>query len=379
MTGSCRHLPVSPGCVQSTASSRAATPQPKPALERAGGRAAVARVAVAVVAFLAGLDRAVAAARGARLRLSRRRSRQLGSFVQAFEQPLPSPKKRPFGPLQPVGNVALSYRNRSLRSPPSPRCRRWMPCTCSCRRPRRCSSRPARPGRPTSSRRRSPCCRRRTLSPPIFMPSPHAGRIGVPARGIRSQDRPSGSRPSNRRHRSCCRRRTPRATRAGRRRRSRAACRLPAVGHTQSASIWQRTLQPSPGIVLWSSQASPGSSAPSPHFVAELPVPPVAPLAPAIAPPPVPPFAPPVPAVAPPPAASRTAHAGRAARPADRRGAARARTSARSAACTAAAPAHRATAATRRRPHANVAEADQPVVTGMVRVTMLLLAALRAR
>src|SRR5688572_18852525 len=34
--------------------------------------------------------------------------RQLGSFVQVFEQPLASPKNRPFGPLQPVGYIALS-------------------------------------------------------------------------------------------------------------------------------------------------------------------------------------------------------------------------------------------------------------------------------
>src|SRR5687768_7186928 len=34
--------------------------------------------------------------------------RQLGSFVHVFEQPLASPKNRPFGPLQPVGYVALS-------------------------------------------------------------------------------------------------------------------------------------------------------------------------------------------------------------------------------------------------------------------------------
>src|SRR4051812_3849080 len=35
-------------------------------------------------------------------------SRQLGSFVQVFEQPLASPKNRPFGPLQPVGTFAGS-------------------------------------------------------------------------------------------------------------------------------------------------------------------------------------------------------------------------------------------------------------------------------
>src|SRR5580698_1886300 len=31
--------------------------------------------------------------------------RQMGSLVQVFEQPVPSPLKRPLGPVQPVGKV----------------------------------------------------------------------------------------------------------------------------------------------------------------------------------------------------------------------------------------------------------------------------------
>jgi hypothetical protein len=34
--------------------------------------------------------------------------RQIGSTVQVFEQPLPSPLKRPFGPVQPVGSFVGS-------------------------------------------------------------------------------------------------------------------------------------------------------------------------------------------------------------------------------------------------------------------------------
>src|SRR3954451_9358003 len=35
-------------------------------------------------------------------------SRHFGSFVQVLEQPVPSPKKRPFGPAHPVGSLAGS-------------------------------------------------------------------------------------------------------------------------------------------------------------------------------------------------------------------------------------------------------------------------------
>ena len=34
--------------------------------------------------------------------------RQVGSLVQVFEQPLPSPLKRPFGPVHPVGTLVGS-------------------------------------------------------------------------------------------------------------------------------------------------------------------------------------------------------------------------------------------------------------------------------
>ncbi len=42
--------------------------------------------------------------------------RQVGSLVQVFEQPEPSPLKRPFGPVQPVGNLVVSV----PQSQPSP-------------------------------------------------------------------------------------------------------------------------------------------------------------------------------------------------------------------------------------------------------------------
>src|SRR4051812_27944571 len=49
--------------------------------------------------------------------------RHFGSFVQVFEQPLPSPKKRPFGPLQvcppAVGNGAVVLVPQSHDSPVS--------------------------------------------------------------------------------------------------------------------------------------------------------------------------------------------------------------------------------------------------------------------
>ena len=45
-------------------------------------------------------------------------ARQIGSLVQVFEQPVPSPLKRPLGPVQPRGNVVGSV-PQSQASPAS--------------------------------------------------------------------------------------------------------------------------------------------------------------------------------------------------------------------------------------------------------------------
>ena len=45
--------------------------------------------------------------------------RQLGSLVQVFEQPVASPKNRPFGPLQPVGHGPVMLVPQSQPSLPS--------------------------------------------------------------------------------------------------------------------------------------------------------------------------------------------------------------------------------------------------------------------
>ena len=107
-------------------------------------------------------------------------SRQLGSLVQVFEQPDPSPKNRPFGPLQPVGNVTLlvPQSQPSLPSftplPQTDAAQVLLP--------------PAAPVQvaPGSTRQIEEQPSPFVVLPsshaslPIFMPSPHAGTHGVP-------------------------------------------------------------------------------------------------------------------------------------------------------------------------------------------------------
>ena len=149
-----------------------------------------------------------------------------GSLVQVFEQPVASPKNRPFGPAhagRPAGQRDGWCRSRSPRCLPSCRCRRWRPCrrwACPC------SSRPARSGRSASSRRPRPRSPSSHCSIADDLAVAAGGDAAArPARGTRSRARRSCSPPSSRRRRSCSCRRRPRWRRGCRRRRRPPSCR----------------------------------------------------------------------------------------------------------------------------------------------------------
>src|SRR3954470_3892868 len=105
MTGRARHLPVFPGCAQSVEPSTVVTPHVKP----------VSTVQVAEQPSPEEVLPSSQPSLASTLPLPQLTShawvvapvRQAGSFVQAFVQPVPSPNIRPFGPLQPAGNVVL--------------------------------------------------------------------------------------------------------------------------------------------------------------------------------------------------------------------------------------------------------------------------------
>src|SRR3954468_16859319 len=104
MISSFRHFP--PPVVQSSASSFGLSPQVKPpstlqALLQPSPLSLLPSSQSSPVSLLP-LPQVVSQARVVTP------SRHLGSLVQVFEQPVPSPKKRPFGPGQPVGSFVGS-------------------------------------------------------------------------------------------------------------------------------------------------------------------------------------------------------------------------------------------------------------------------------
>src|SRR3954452_24249634 len=117
MTGSCRHLPVLPGSLQSAVSSCATALHMKPAsrvqvFEHPSPSSRLpssqpSPVSTDPLPQLIAQACVVAPVR------------QEGSCVHVFEQPLASPKNNPFGPLQPVGHGPVRLVPQSQPSLPS--------------------------------------------------------------------------------------------------------------------------------------------------------------------------------------------------------------------------------------------------------------------
>ena len=195
--------------------------------------------------------------------------RQVGSLVQVLEQPVPSPLKRPFGPVHPTGNV-VGLVPQSQASPDS-----FTPL------PQMAVVHFPGAGAPASSSDRSEAgstwqvleqpsplvvLPSSHVSLPSMTPSPQIGMHGFPGTGQRqpastveqlaaqpspdpvllsSQASVGASRPSPQ---MAVRRQA-----------------LPTFGQLQPFSIWQSGVQPSPPSLLWSSHFSPRSSTPFPQ------------------------------------------------------------------------------------------------------------------
>ena len=192
--------------------------------------------------------------------------RQIGSLVQVFEQPVPSPLKRPLGPPQPLGKlVALVPQSQASPASFTP-----FPQTALVHDPGPVPEQVAPGSIWQLLEQPSPL----TVLPssqaslPLRTLSPQIGTQGLPGTGQRqpastaeqlaaqpspdpvllsSQASVGASRPSPQMAVS--------------------KHALPMFGQTQLFSIWQSGVQPSPAVMLWSSHCSPGSSMPFPQVV----------------------------------------------------------------------------------------------------------------
>src|SRR5262245_40981742 len=102
MIGNSRQLPLLPGCVQGAVSSCGAEPHMNPLSTMQVGEqpspASLLPSSQSSPISMLPLPQVVEQAC-----VTPAEVRQVGSFVQVLEQPVASPKNRPFGPLQPVG------------------------------------------------------------------------------------------------------------------------------------------------------------------------------------------------------------------------------------------------------------------------------------
>jgi hypothetical protein len=189
--------------------------------------------------------------------------RQIGSTVQVFEQPVPSPLKRPFGPVQPVGSFAGSA-PQSHASPVSTTPLPHTPFVQTLGDPLQLA-----PGSiwqvdeqpsPLTSLPSSHCL------PNSTFPSPQVGVQGFPATRqlqpgsslqVEEQPSPPFVFPSSH---SLFEVNTPFPQTP----RYWHGC--PGFGQVQSASIWHSELHPSPLVVLPSSHPSPKSFELLPQF-----------------------------------------------------------------------------------------------------------------